>query len=335
MALHNPDPALLRRQLQSIDDQTERRWIGLALDDGSDAGGAALMESEFADRARWRLLPRNAEADGPYLAFEALLRAAVDLELPVALSDQDDWWHPEKLATLLPIMDEGPSLVFSAMTATDVDGQPLHYRVLGRRPKAGQLTTTELLTMNTVSGCAALLSPTLVRLALPFPRPATDGRHDQWLAALAASCGRVRYCDRSLLRYTIHAAQVEGLGVRRLRSSLPSWLRSVRRPADLRRNLAHRAAWVTASARQSALLADRTSDDLPYVAGRLDPPTLRAILSSVWRRNAPIPRGILLTAGYLLVAHDATPAVPEARAFGRDEPHRRAPDPVPADDSTT
>ncbi len=94
MALHNPDPDLLRQQLSSIDDQTERRWVGLALDDGSEPDGAALIEAEMSYRDQWRLLPRNAAARGPYLAFEALLQAAVTLNKPIALADQDDWWHP-------------------------------------------------------------------------------------------------------------------------------------------------------------------------------------------------------------------------------------------------
>ncbi len=329
MALHNPNPVLLRRQLQSIDDQTERRWIGLALDDGSDPKGAAFIEAEFANRVRWQLLPRNGVADGPYLAFEALLRAAADFELPIALSDQDDWWHPDKLETLVPMLDGDIALVFSAMAATDVNGRALNYRVLSRRPKAEQLTATEILTMNTVSGCAAILSPTLVRLALPFPRPSTAGRHDQWLAVMAASVGRVRYCDRILIRYTIHSAQVEGLGVRRLRSTLPSWLRAVTRPAGLRQDLARRNAWITASARQSALRSDLDPAALPYVSGRLDRPTLRALASSVLARNAPIPRGILLAAGYLFAA-DAAPAAPMAPHLSRQEKPPQAHDCWPA-----
>ncbi len=198
----------------------------------------------MSSRDQWRLLPRNAAARGPYLAFEALL--------------------------------------------------------LGREPKPEQLRAADILTMNPVHGCASVLSPALAGLALPFPRPAPQMHHDQWLAVMAASAGNLVYCDQQLVRYTIHRNQVAGPGLRRLRSSLRRWFASMRTRGGLRRDLLDRAAWVTLAARQAAERSHCAKGSQPYAAGRLDRPTARAIASSVIHRNAPIARGILLAAGYLI-----------------------------------
>ncbi len=210
----------------------------------SDPVVVALIEAEMSYRDQWRLLPRNAAARGPYLAFEA--------------------------------------------------------RLLGREPKPEQLRAADILTMNPVHGCASVLSPALAGLALPFPRPAPHQYHDQWLALMAASASDLEYSARQLVRYTIHQNQVAGLGLRRLRSSFPKWFASVRRPGGLRRDLLDRTAWVTLAARQAAERSHPAEGSQPYAAGRLDRPTARAIASSVIHRNAPIARGILLAAGYLI-----------------------------------
>ncbi|MEI2784837.1 MAG: glycosyltransferase [Candidatus Nanopelagicales bacterium] len=124
LATHNPRPDLLERQLRSLIDQTESNWQCLVLDDASSDRSA--IASVLGDR-RFTLLPPR-EHLGPYRAFEHLLQSAA--RVPVFLCDQDDYWHPEKVALMLAV----PGTAFSAMRVVDEQG---HWSVTGscHRPR--------------------------------------------------------------------------------------------------------------------------------------------------------------------------------------------------------
>jgi hypothetical protein len=128
----------------------------------------------------------------------------------IALSDQDDVWEPEKLATL--IADLGDDLlVHSDVIVVDTEGKliapscrrrdfgALHGRVFMDR----DYHRASLLTRNTLAqGCTMVMRRELLDVALPFPENEPD--HDLWLAFVAAAMGRVHYVDHAGVRWRIH-----------------------------------------------------------------------------------------------------------------------------------
>lgn len=272
MATYNPPPALFSRQVASLTAQTEPDWQCLVFDDGSldrPAVQGALTDSRF------QLMPAH-EHLGPYRAFEYLLKHSQDA-VPVFFCDQDDRWHPDKIARMLAI----PGTVFSAMHVVDEAGHPVRERYLPAPD--GQLTPAGLLLMNRVSGTALAVSPRVRTASLPFPAPQLRGWHDQWLAAVAARLGELHYLDEPLVDYTQHSAQVVGDGLREVSSTRVR--RFLRRP-----QLRSRADWVRTAAFQLLKLPGPSDPDLEALAAGQFREVLR-------RHEVPPQRAALLLAG--------------------------------------
>ena len=161
------------------------------------------------------LVLRNPVALGVVGNFEQAVTAATgDL---IALSDQDDIWHPDKVSALVDAFsaDAPVALAFTDARLVDASGAPLPhslFAVLGmtRREKR-QLRDGRafdaLLGRNLVTGATAMFSRELLEVATPF---APDWVHDEWLAALAAATGGVRMLDAQLIDYRQHGANQIG-----------------------------------------------------------------------------------------------------------------------------
>lgn len=301
MATHNPDPVLLRRQVQSITEQTERRWIAVVVDDGSSTAALTQVNAAIADDQRFRLLV-NDEAVGPYRAFEQALQTARSYDVPVLCADQDDRWVPNKIELELAALTSGVDAVFSAMRCVDDDGKSLGREFLSRAPRPHDLEPASLLLMNVVSGTSLAVTAAVVEAALPFPAPNERGWHDQWLAAVAAAGAGVTFLPECLVDYTVHDRQFVGAGLRRPSVALVrSWMGELRRLGVLR-ELSRRSAWVSAAAAE--LLQRRPECDelrLQSLAhGRFDASSRALLWNGVTARRVPLARALLLSAGWLV-----------------------------------
>jgi len=191
LATHRPDPVLLRRQLASLDAQT------------------------YADRV---LVREDDEAgSGAYRAFErCLARVPADAGF-VAPCDQDDVWHPDKLAVLTGALETtGALLAYSDLRIVRPDGTVLSETYwTDRSGDAGGLG--DLLATNVVTGAASVLRRDVLDVALPFPREVDGSYHDHWLALCALALGDLAYVGRPLVDYVQHGANVVGHAERRPR----------------------------------------------------------------------------------------------------------------------
>jgi hypothetical protein len=207
MATHEPDRDLFAAQVDSIRAQTHAGWICLVSDDASGTAGTATIERVLDGDERF-VLSRSAERLGFYRNFEralTLLPAGPGL---VALADQDDRWHPDKLAALAEGLGTA-DLVHSDARIVDRDGEVISTTYwTGRKPNEGDLAS--LLIANTVTGAASLFPRDLLRPALPFPELPGRPYHDQWLAAVALARGEIAYVDRPLYDYVQHGGAVLG-----------------------------------------------------------------------------------------------------------------------------
>ncbi|WP_306232634.1 glycosyltransferase family 2 protein [Agrococcus beijingensis] len=136
----------------------------------------------------------------------------------VALSDQDDVWHPDRIERMLPQL-EGVALVHSSARLVDAHGAPLGSTLeasLEMSPWERAAMTEgraldALLRRNLVTGATVLVRRDAAVAALPIP---AGWIHDEWLAMCAALGDGVRYLPEETIDYRQHGGNQ--IGVQRL-----------------------------------------------------------------------------------------------------------------------
>ncbi len=230
MATFEPDENLFRAQVESLRAQADDNWICLISDDASAAAHFEKIVAVVGEDPRF-VISRSPRRLGPYRNFERALQSVpADVEL-VALCDQDDRWHADKLRTLRAAIGDA-LLVYSDMRLVEADGRLLRDTLWrGRRNAYGDLSS--MLVANTVTGAASMFRRTLLDVALPFPDSPGFQFHDHWLAVVALAAGRVAYVDRPLYDYVQHPGAVFGDVTHGQRPSIRQrlvGLRGLRRP---------------------------------------------------------------------------------------------------------
>jgi glycosyltransferase involved in cell wall biosynthesis len=201
MATYEPDPELFRVQLDSLRAQTDTNWVCVISDDASSAPIDVGGDERF-------VVSRSEHRRGFYGNFERALRLApAEAEL-VALCDQDDRWHPDKLATLRAALGSA-AMSYSDQRLVDARGRVLRETMWeGRRNNHTDIVS--LLVANSITGAATLFRRDVADLALPFPAPPGLQFHDHWLGLVALAAGDVAYVDRPLYDYVQHEKAVFG-----------------------------------------------------------------------------------------------------------------------------
>jgi glycosyltransferase involved in cell wall biosynthesis len=201
----------LEEQLESIAQQTLLPCEIVLCDDGSSDDTAAIV-ARFAARApfavRWHENPKNL---GPTDNFtQAISLCLGDL---IALSDQDDRWHPEKLERFsLILKDDSVGGVFSDARLIDADGNLLHDRLWQRVNFAidglwQDLQAETLLRRNVVTGATMLLRARLIPAFLPI---GSSWIHDAWFSWMLVLHSRLVALAEPLTDYRIHPSQQIG-----------------------------------------------------------------------------------------------------------------------------
>ncbi len=217
LATHN-GARFLEEQLASLLDQERRPDEIVAYDDGSTDGSVGLIESFAATAPIPVRVVRGVRRQGSDVGFGRAVSACSG-EL-VALADQDDVWHPEKLATLDATFEHHPraTLVFSDAAVVDASLRPTGQRLwetLGLdggtvRQLAGRDALPRLLRQPLVTGATAAVRRWVATLAFPMPT-GIPRRHDGWLAVVAAALGPVEPVAAPLIDYRQHPAQQVGI----------------------------------------------------------------------------------------------------------------------------
>ena len=286
MATHNPDPGLFGRQVASIREQTDRRWLCMVSDDCSDPASFSQIEAELADDDRF-VVSRSDARLGFYRNFERALSLAPEQAPLIALCDQDDRWHPDKLAVLRASIGEA-KLIYSDQRIVDPGGKVVAgtYWTVRRN---NHTNLASLLLANTVTGAASMLRRELLSYALPFPPAPGFPYHDHWLGLVALSLGELGYVDRPLYDYVQHADAALG----HLRANTPAggrwaWLRRIsrgQRPA---------VGWRSTYFLEYCRLALVATVLQIRCAGRLSPSKQRTLERMVRAESSPLAASWLL-----------------------------------------
>jgi glycosyltransferase involved in cell wall biosynthesis len=207
MATFDPDPVLLRVQLDSLRAQTDDRWMCVISDGGSAPARFDQLRALVGDDRRFTI-SRSARLLGVYRNFERALTMVPAATQLIALCDQDDYWYQDKLAVMREAIGSA-GLVYSDQRLVSDDGTVLRNSLWhGRRNEHENLAS--MLVANTVAGAAMLFRRRVADLALPFPDTPGVQYHDHWLALVALAAGEIRYVDRPLYDYVQHGAAVQG-----------------------------------------------------------------------------------------------------------------------------
>jgi Glycosyl transferase family 2 len=227
MATHEPPLDLFRDQLDSIREQTHRNWICVVSDDCTTPERFAAMNGELESDPRF-VVSRSPRRLGFYANFERALSLAPRDAPFVAMADQDDHWHPEKLETLLGAL--GPAtLVYSDARIVSPGGALVSDTYWAERTN-NHTDLASLLMANSVTGAASLFPRELLDRALPFPPGQFSHFHDHWVGLTALALGDIEFVDRPLYDYVQHGGAVLGHAAANRMPPLADRFRSLRRP---------------------------------------------------------------------------------------------------------
>lgn len=299
LAVYRPRQDLLVRQVSSIRAQTQRNWRCIIGIDGADE--IALADVQLAVAGDPRFIVREYEQNvGFYANFSRLLDEVPQTAKWVALSDQDDEWFPEKLATLLAELPRA-SLAVGQVIVAPADGA-----------SHGTMTKREVSTLpllffdNQVTGAACVFDRQLLSVALPFPAPTDLAFHDHWLGVCALASHGVVVIDVPVQYYLQHSSNVIGEERRltlghRLKNLFARSEGGARGAITYLRD--HRWGWRVNMAQSllaqrvgSTSLSDRTF--LEAVANsQISIPFIRSMLGAIITRKAPRLRTFALLVG--------------------------------------
>jgi glycosyltransferase involved in cell wall biosynthesis len=207
MATYEPDLDLFRTQVDSLRAQSDTRWACFISDDRSSDERFEAMRELLADDPRVEL-SRADHRLGFYRNFERAMRMAPPEAELIALCDQDDRWHPHKLATLRRALGDAV-LAYSDQRLVDKRGVILR-ETMWRGRANNHTDLVALLTANTITGAATLFRREIASLALPFPDLPGIQFHDHWVACVALAAGEIAYVDMPLYDYVQHSGAVFG-----------------------------------------------------------------------------------------------------------------------------
>ena len=204
----------LRRQLETIVEQTHTDWFICASDDGSDDNTLAILR-EFQQRlgdARLRIFagPRNGFAAN----FLALI-ARADIQAPYyAFTDQDDEWDAHKLARAVAALGARPSgrpaLYGSRAELIGPDGRHLGFSRIFSKPPG----FSNALVQNMVTGNTMVLNQPALQLMRDVGADLHVSAHDWWAYLLiTGSGGDMIYDTYPTIRYRQHGANLYGENV--------------------------------------------------------------------------------------------------------------------------
>lgn len=207
----------LEKQLESIAGQTCPPWEMIACDDGSTDGTLAMLEG-FAGRVKFPVrIFRNERNLGSTKNFEKAIGICEgDL---IALSDQDDEWHGDKLGRMHRLFEGLPEALAAFSDAEIVDDDSA---LVGRRlwktlnfspvkdvAHVDRQIVSSLLKLDYIATGATMVFRRGFRGEF-MPIPA-GWPHDAWIAWIAAVRGGLAPLPDATIRYRVHGEQQIGV----------------------------------------------------------------------------------------------------------------------------
>jgi len=152
---------------------------------------------------------------GVAASYQKLLERAAESRY-VMLADQDDVWHPDKIARSVRAIEEAesalppgtPVLVHSDLSVVDESLRPIASSMVRYQSlNPARTSLADLMIQNNVTGCTVICNRALANLA-DIPPEAIC--HDWYLALIAAAFGVIVFLPTPLVDYRQHKENVFG-----------------------------------------------------------------------------------------------------------------------------
>ncbi len=209
MALYN-GAAHLQEQLDSFTAQDHLHWDLLVSDDGSRDSGPEIVARYPGAGKQHAIRLIEGPSQGSARNFLHLIEQAPPG--PIAFSDQDDLWHPDKLSRAMRAIStaSGPAIYSARTTICDENLRPLK----GARRFEGPFGFRNALVQCATAGNTIVLNAegaALLRRAAPAAARADIPAHDWWAYQIITGAGgQVLRDDAEVLLYRQHSANLMG-----------------------------------------------------------------------------------------------------------------------------
>lgn len=198
----------LSEQIDSILNQSYQDFELIICDDKSEDNTVEIIQNYLKDHDNITLY-QNEENIGVVQNFENALKKCDSSY--IALSDQDDIWHKDKLKISmqkLKIMEGSypniPLLIHSDLEMIDDNGNifsPSYFNFRGYTLSSEKSLNT-IISQNGIMGNTILINNHLKKLILPFPNHLIV--HDYWIALINEIYGKRTTIYKPLVQYRIH-----------------------------------------------------------------------------------------------------------------------------------
>jgi glycosyltransferase involved in cell wall biosynthesis len=193
-------------QLESILNQSRPPDEVIICDDASADDTIAILRRVAAGRSSTVRIIQNEKKLGCVKNFEKAIKLTTgDI---IFLSDQDDVWFKEKIASVLIAFGESDNigLVYSDAILTNAALEATGCTLFGRRKKmhlSGKRLPHQLMRGVGINGCTMAFRSCLKDFILPISE--TEGwGHDHWIAFIAHAVMDNRSIDKPLMYYRRH-----------------------------------------------------------------------------------------------------------------------------------
>lgn len=197
----------LREQLESILKQTYSN-IRLIISDDCSKDKTREIIKEFEEKDK-RVISYFQEENLGYVKNFEFLLSKVENEIYM-LSDQDDYWLPEKVEhTYNKLKETNADLVFTDLEVVDENLQQIYpsfndYMQLSKKIKKYLHSYKLQYLYNCVTGCTLMSRKKFIELILPLPTESKYAIHDTWIASTISNKGKVEYLDEKTIKYRQH-----------------------------------------------------------------------------------------------------------------------------------
>jgi len=193
----------ISQQISSILCQSVANFELIIIDDCSTDGTCEIVKNYLSDPRI--TLSVNTTNLGYKRNFEKAIKKCKG-EF-IALADQDDIWHPDKLAILLDNIASN-DLIHSDAELIDGDNNIIDSSFSRYSSKSLDTSPRNILLNGSVTGCTCMFRADILKVVLPFPTG--DFVHDRWVSLVASFGGGIIYLDSPLIQYRQHTCNVSG-----------------------------------------------------------------------------------------------------------------------------
>lgn len=209
LAVYKPNENWLIEQLISLNKQNYENLNLYVYDDCPEYPTNTEIFNKYITNFEYKIM-RGEVNKGSNKAFEELTKIA-DGDF-FAYCDQDDIWETNKISLMMDEFTEDVTLVCCDLSIIDEHSNKTHESLCDIRKrivyKNGYGLAKDLLISNFVTGCAMIVKKEVALKSIPF---LDELLHDQWIAIIAALDGKIKFVDKSLVKYRQHGNNQTGI----------------------------------------------------------------------------------------------------------------------------